>query len=564
MKYLYIIILLTLFGCHKDSIHISKRDIVPVVPSSLTQTHLTGFVTDNAYRPIDHCSITIRNSSCLTDPSGFFNLNNVHAGSKGDVIAFSKDGYFDSYASIFPLPNQKLNLQVQLIPKPQDQTFNPGETIHVSLRDGGQISIPPYSLQTEEGVLVFDDIHVFLYEMVDLCNSLCMPVNFETGFEQQEKIDPHWLLLMRIEDSQGNKLQLVPGKNAAFRPSSNLIDQPIFSYSSGYWHPADSILDRGVISLSSLPQRLSSGKVYSYVLVKGKITLPNGNKSNIYTQSIYAIHSFSQNRHDYTVLSSVSGAFILPVRSQVDTKVKVVDICEQVVLTKNLSSYSTNPSQDLILPIQIFPSPDFVVSGKLTRSSGKPITNGLVTIRLDNGLSYKQWVNNKGDFYLSMINCDSKLMDISFFDLDSLQYLSFTKPTDHSYSFNAKLTNTLNQFVSIQIDSAYPYLFDSPTISYDNTLGKVSIQNDRCCSFGILNITFDSRAPVKVPTYSFTSFSQENLIFQPSLDELKAIYSSLTIMEENDTFITGKILLSFVPDIYNNMHSVTIQFKVAK
>ncbi len=299
-------------------------------------------------------------------------------------------------------------------------------------------------------------------------------------------------------------------------------------------------------------------------MVKGKITLPNGNKSNIYTQSIYAIHSFSQNRHDYTVLSSVSGAFILPVRSQVDTKVKVVDICEQVVLTKNLSSYSTNPSQDLILPIQIFPSPDFVVSGKLTRSSGKPITNGLVTIRLDNGLSYKQWVNNKGDFYLSMINCDSKLMDISFFDLDSLQYLSFTKPTDHSYSFNAKLTNTLNQFVSIQIDSAYPYLFDSPTISYDNTLGKVSIQNDRCCSFGILNITFDSRAPVKVPTYSFTSFSQENLIFQPSLDELKAIYSSLTIMEENDTFITGKILLSFVPDIYNNMHSVTIQFKVAK
>ncbi len=564
MKYLYIIILLSLFGCHKDSIHVSKRDIVPVAPSSLTQTHLVGFVTDHLYRPIDQCSISVRNKSCLSDKAGFFSLNHVSLGSKGDVISFAKDGYFDSFTSLFPLPNQKLNVQVQLIPKPPAQVFNPGEYIRLSLQGGGNITIPPYSLQTQEGALVFEDIHVFMYEMVDLCNSLCIPVNFETGFERQEKINPNWLLMLRVEDARGNRLQLVPGKELEFKPSSSLNGNSLFSYSYGYWHRIDSVSSLPVIRISSLPRRLSSGNVYPYVLVKGKITLPNGNNSNTFTQSVYAIHSFSQKRHDYTVLSSLSGAFILPVRAQIDTKVKVVDICEQVVLTKNLSAYTTDPSRDLILPIQLFPSPDFVASGKLINTEGKYITNGLVTVRLDNGLSYKQWVNNNGSFYLSMNNCDSKFMDISFFDLDSLRYLSFTKPTDHSYSFNAKLSQTLGQFVSIQIDSSYPYLFDSPTISYDKTLGKVSIQNDQCCSFGVLEITFDNRSPVRVPSYSFTSFSQENLIFQPSLDELKGIYASLTITEENDTFITGKILLSFVPDIYNNLHSVNIQFKVAK
>ncbi len=551
-------------GCQKDLIIQTKTDISPFTPVSLCYAHLSGFVVDENLIPIDNVQIKSREAFCSSNDNGFFSINNLFLGSSGDVLSFKKDGYFNSYTSVYPLANQKMNIQVEMVSKPAALRVNPTETITLPLGKDGALIIPAYSLQTMEGSLVFSDVKVYLKELSSLCNSLCSPVNREISFEEQKSLLLDWLVLLSIEDDQGNKLDLVPGNKITLRLPTTYSGQTPYYYRSALWEAISSKSGQ-FFTLSSLPNRLSIGKPYEYVLLTGQIQPQKPFNYTTFSQTVFIVQNI-ENRHTIaSVLSSTSGYFVLPVITQKSSSLIISDVCSQMVSRKTLPAYSTNPdsiTSFLLDDSQI--SSETRISGFVKNIAGAAVTNGLISVLLDNGTAYKQKLNHFGSYFLSMPNCDAKSMQISIYDLDSMKYFYIRKPTSSNFSLSPKLTLQMETYISVQVDSTVPFVFHEPTISYNKQNGQLSMQNNTCCSFGMLNMKYQESSTLKMPLFSFVSFSEEHLIFQPSKEELHSVYSDFSILKDRPSFIEGQIKIVGIRDVRGFPHFIVLHFRVNK
>lgn len=563
----YILLLFGILSCRQDNIvKIPKKTDTPDFPSSITETHLIGTVVDQNYQPIPDCSLKIRNASCSTKQDGSFTLSNIYVGTKGDVISATKPGYFDTYSPIYPLPNQRMNTQIQMIQKTNELVFNPGEKIVIPYGNGGSIEIPPYSLLTASGEVVYSDIHVFYYEAYNLCNSICMPINMETSFENQKRILPSWLFLLSVEDKWGNPLELSGSETISLVPPTinNQKDQ-LFQYSSSLQWASLRLKGNSPLYLSSIPSRLCLGEEYAYVLAKGDIymdSLKNNNPQ--FSQSLFAIHSLVNNHQSVTTLSSTSSQFILPIKAFSDTKMQISTLCNNVVAVLHLPAYNLDDHPDINIPILPDNIPNKMrVSGFAKNNAGAYVSSGLVLLSLDNGLVYKQNLDRFGHFSILTQSCESRSFKIKVYDTDSMVYSEFTKPINHYYSFTPVVKTPLEEYLYIQIDSTISYLYEKPVFDISILSDRIRFTTKDCCDFGSIDLTYN-QSNTNIISASFTTFDQKNIIIELDREDLKQTVSTYTIIRNTPTDFVGKLSVSNIRDIYGIEHHITLRFKYRK
>lgn len=92
--------LMAVQGCGVNDIYIDNGNGVPggenppVVNGTMTDYHLSGFVTDTDGNPLSGVSVISGTSQTLTDANGVFSLQSIDVNHARSIVRFEKDGYF--------------------------------------------------------------------------------------------------------------------------------------------------------------------------------------------------------------------------------------------------------------------------------------------------------------------------------------------------------------------------------------------------------------------------------------------------------------------------------------
>ena len=432
-----------------------------------------GQVVDADNHPIQGVTIKIGTTSVQTDVNGVFIINGASVNEKFAYITAKKSGYIDGSRAMVPTSG-KNNVRIMLIQDTPLQTIQSGVTSEVSIYSGTKVVFDG-AFQDENGVAYSGDVQVSMFHLTPSDENIdkLMPgmLYAQTQDNEEAVLETFGMLNVELRGSAGQKLNIASGHTAeitiriddsqiAIAPSS--IPLWHFDEGKGYWKEDGTATKVGnkyvgnVTHFSWWNCDIPNSSLYlTFTFVDS-----NGNPlSNLALSIINPSGFYAHGTTD--VNGQVAGFF--PSNQVLTIKFYSINTCGTDITAGPFSSSQVLPNIVILNSTTIL---NTTIVGRLLKCDNTNVTNGYVLLNQNNQV-FLSPVSN-GNFSFNQFYCPN-ITNFSLlgFDFDNFQQtglIQFDFKTPTTYVGNLMTCNTINEFVSLQVD-------EQPAVFYTTNLG---------------------------------------------------------------------------------------------
>lgn len=211
-----LIIISTLFSCHKEIDLIDKTPIPGEEPEVFILTDIEGkVVTENGYELFDY-TVTVGNRQATIDGFGKFVIKDAKVSELGSVIKVEAPNFVTNYGIIFPDKEDVQYMEAVMVHESPLQIFDASQGALIEAFEGYTINIPPNAFTKASGTPYIGKVYLnsnFIDPSDDL-EAQSIPGDGRVEIsdnEIQSGLLSYGSLIVKVKDSAGNDLYVKDG-----------------------------------------------------------------------------------------------------------------------------------------------------------------------------------------------------------------------------------------------------------------------------------------------------------------------------------------------------------------
>ncbi len=422
-RHLFIVIAVMLFftNCKKDIQQeqpVNNTNNNPTVqPADLTTkvtSSVSGFITNESNQAISGAEVKVGIQTTLTDPYGYFEINNAEVVKNAAVVTVTRWGYFKAVKTYIAENGKAAFFRIGLIPKSISGTINSNSGGEVLLSNGFKVSLPADAVvNASSGTAYSGNINVssYWFDPTNETQRKKMPGDLrgvDTG-GVLKILKTYGMAVVELSSDAGELLQIATGKKATLTmaiPSAISSSAPAtipmwyFDEANGLWKQ-DGIGTKtgntyvGEVSHFSFWDYSTPG---NYVNFNCTIVDANGFPLIGTLVEISEVANASNTRSGTTdVTGYVAGA--VPENSQL-----LVNIIADNGCTVSSQTITTTTSNISLGTITLAAANTATITGSVTDCSGLPVTYGYIIMTKDQ-INTRYNISPGGSFSISTVVC---------------------------------------------------------------------------------------------------------------------------------------------------------------
>jgi hypothetical protein len=475
--------IILLGSCSKDIDNSTGNEQVPDLVSKVNSS-VSGFVTDENNIAASGAIVKAGTVTVTTDEYGYFEIKNVQVVKNAAVVTVTKAGYFNGIKTYIAVEGKSAFFRIKLLPKTNAGSIDGNSGGNVSLSNGLNITLPASAVVNATSNAPYSGTVNVAAKWIDPTSAelkLMMPGDLR-GIDDAgglKSLTTYGMMAVELTGAGGEPLQIATGKKATLTfplPASIVASAPAsiplwyFDEEKGLWKQEGSATKTGNSYIGEVSHFSFWNCDYPNTYIQFDCTIKDINGQPIpfavvrITEESNPINS----RSGWTDSSGyVAGA--IPDNANLLFEVFNDHNCITPVYSQNFNTGSNNIS---LGTISINNTTKLAsVNGSITNCAGSPVTNGYVVLKI--GQSYfKYTVNNSGQYYFTLLMCDSSTT-VSLFarDVSTMQ---------ESAPLNLTLVNGINAAGNLQAcgSSVHEYLnfvIDGTSISYATPIDHIEV-----------------------------------------------------------------------------------------
>ncbi|MBS1512519.1 MAG: carboxypeptidase regulatory-like domain-containing protein [Bacteroidetes bacterium] len=236
-----------LASCKKTEIN-TINTVRPDFATTIEQSKIYGFITDENDLPAYHVSVKAGSSTATTNRYGYFEINNATVLQDAATVTVTKPGYFNTVKS-FIANGKPVFFRIKLLPKTVTGSFNAATGGTVTTSNGLSVSLPPASVIDAATRNVYSGTVTVSAQLISAGDAEInskMPGNLRGINHQQyvQLLTTYGMAAVELTGSSGELLQIANNKKAILTipvPPSMSAEAPVtipmwyFDESSGFW-----------------------------------------------------------------------------------------------------------------------------------------------------------------------------------------------------------------------------------------------------------------------------------------------------------------------------------------
>lgn len=320
--------LTSILACNRHD----SETIIPSIeieePIEYFDSHYVGLITNENQQAIVNCDININGNTTTTSANGVFSFVNAKTNKAGNVIAISKDGYFDQYLFVHNTAQSISNLKIELVKKNIFAKINSSQTNNIALENNISLTIPANAFSTSNANPYTGQINLFYNNK----NFQLKNIPFVFNNLQSAILENSTVVDIIAEDQSGNKLYL----NKPLTIEANMNGKiGMLDIKKDRWQEIESI--KGTTSSTAASISNLSPIIVGSSAPKALVTSQIKLSANIDPTFVKAEIVDAQN-HSYTTPITQDGTLRFYVAQDRPITIYIRDFCDNIIATKSFRS----------------------------------------------------------------------------------------------------------------------------------------------------------------------------------------------------------------------------------
>lgn len=208
-----------LFACKKMDNPVDFKE-PSFTQGNLVLAGFTGRITDNGNVPISGASIVVGDKTATTDINGQFTINDASVSSNTALLKVTKSGFFAGYRTLLVKAGGIYSVSMVLISKGTSQSFSAATGGNINLGTGCNVQFQSNAVVVQSsGVAYSGAVKVFGFFLnpADANFNAYMPGDLRgiNANNNERLLQSYGMVVIEMEGSGGERLQLAPGKQAS-------------------------------------------------------------------------------------------------------------------------------------------------------------------------------------------------------------------------------------------------------------------------------------------------------------------------------------------------------------
>lgn len=509
-----ILVSIFFFQCQKDLSYIGNSDpgISVVISPDPIKANLQGNILDENNQPVAGVTITVGTMTAITNPTGYFRINDASLDKNTSLVTAEKAGYFKGYR-VFSATTGSNQVVIKLTKKSLAATITASSGGNATLANGAIISLPANSVVVaSSGSPYSGDVKVYASYINPTASDIAetVPGSFMANDKNGNRValESFGMLAVELESAGGEKLQIKSDAVATLTspiPASAIATAPAtialwyVDEQTGIWKEEGSATKQGNNYVGDVKHFSYWNCDYPFAAISISVTFHNADGLPLANVPVRitpedgggAAHGFTDS------LGQVKGL----VPADKNLLLEVLDPCGNAVYTQRLTPLTQNT--DLGIITVSGGTASFVTfSGTLLDCGGLPVTDGYAIISFNNIIRYAATDSN-GEYATTLVTCSgtagiSKVLgvdqaaqqqsatssvnviapvtnagNITACGTSSAQYINYTLDgTD--YNITTAVNDSIVAFGRSQGSSSYVIIMGSQKVNFTNHISFVA------------------------------------------------------------------------------------------
>lgn len=497
-------IVVTISSCNKYNVQNepATADGAGQMSGNTVSANIEGRITDQNGSPVNGAMVTAGTITTTTDINGKYQLSQVNVVQHSALIKVQKAGFFNGFRTIIVNPSSTNYATIELIPRSISGHFDSrnGGLIHAN--NGGTIRFSPDAIIVETtGKAYTGNVKVaaFFLDPNDASFFEYMPGDLRgiTSGNEERGLQSFGMMVVELEGSNGEKLQVAPGKTATLNyPIANkLLSQAPATIPFWYFDEVEGMWKEEGFGIRQNGSYVSEVRHFTYwnadipqSIVNLEATFRDQQQVPLAFAKVAIARANGDIRFGYT---DASGHVYAMVPAGEELSLSINNECGASVYEQHLSKLNSDINLGIIT-VQIN-SPRVIISGKAVDCNGNFVKSGVMEIKLD-GKTHKTNIVN-GSFSINIPRCynDQATAVLQAFDenasmLSNVFNLNVTEGSINAGTINI-CSSSVDEYITLSMDGQV-YSWTTPDdIELDSGSGN-SIRSAKQNNEQLLNFQF--------------------------------------------------------------------------
>jgi hypothetical protein len=410
----FLLFVILYLSCNKTETPDPKK---PYVPEYITAT-VSGRVTDDAGKPVIGALVKAGSASATTDVDGAFTIADVSIDKQAAFIKVEKEGFFLGTKTFVATAGKNNPTAIRLIKKTLagNITGSGGGTVTVP-SNGGVIDFEANSVINPAGNTAYTGtvaVHAFFInpEASDFADIMPGTLRGITTANEETGLQSYSMMAVELTGAGGEKLQLAPGKNATLHfpiPASLQAEAPAtiplwsLDENTGLWKEEGKASRKGneYIGMVSHFSYWSGNGPFPVIEFTGIIRNQQGN--NVDGAKVVISMTLGNSTIPGSGFTNGDGVITGKIPANKTLQLKIYNKCGTLLLTQNIGPFATTADLGVITVNSSTSQVTF--SGSVKNCFNEPVTNGFVTVKLDD--IYNNIPVTNGSFSKTITRCSN-------------------------------------------------------------------------------------------------------------------------------------------------------------
>lgn len=432
----------------------------------ITRTFL-GTVIDGNNNPIESVTISIGNSTTMTDSNGVFAINDATVNQRFGYIKAEKAGFIHASRAVVPSDGTN-KVRIMMLPETVAGSTSSGTQETISLQNGASVALQGDYIKPD-GSAYSGNVNVIMHyldpadeNMPDQMPGMLYAANAQN---EERMLQTFGMLAVELRGDNGEDLNLAEGSSAEITvplDASLMANAPstiplwYFDEVHGYWIEDGEATLVGNTYVGTVSHFSFWNCDVPAELENLCLTLSNAANSNLANLRIELTSANYGTNGGYTNANGeVCG--LVPSNEVLEVNVYangIINCPSESIYTGSIGPFSEDSSINIVIP----DTGDFefeTVMGSFSTCLGDPVNEGYVFLNTD-GTLISEYVDD-GNFEMSFLRCNNnETFYLQGYDLVNLQEtdsIAYTYTTPITNIGTLTACNTIDEFITYQIDN---------------------------------------------------------------------------------------------------------------
>ena len=429
---LFLLFFISYFSCKKSG----SPDLNVYKPEYVSAT-ISGRVTDDANKPVSGATVKAGTASATTDIDGAFTITNVTIDKNAAFIKVEKNGFFPGTKTLVAVANKTNHAAIRLIRKTLAGTVDAsgGGTVNVP-SNGGTIAFEANSIINAANNSPYTGtvaVHAFFInpEAPDFNDIMPGTLRGITTGNQETGLQSFGMMAVELTGTSGEKLQPAPGKPATLRfpiPASLRAEAPAtiplwsLDESTGLWKEEGTATRQGneYIGMVSHFSFWNCDAPFPVIEFSGIVRNTEGNNiAGVQVMITVPASGSTAGSISASGITSAEGVVTGKIPANKTLQLKIYDKCHNVMHSQEIGPFTTTANLGVITVSSSNSSSQITFSGTVKNCSNEPVSNGFVTVKLEDIFINIPVVN--GSFSTTFTRCSNSAATATLTAFDAVQ-----------------------------------------------------------------------------------------------------------------------------------------------